>query len=205
MSDDRLACGIDEAGRGPLAGPVFAAAVILDRRAEIAGLADSKVLSARARTALAQQIRMHAVAWAVAAASVAEIDSLNILRASLLAMQRAVGGLAVRPDVALVDGLQCPDLDLPARAIVRGDATVPAISAASILAKVERDAAMLELHRVHPGYGFDRHKGYATREHLAALWRHGACAAHRRSFAPVGAVLAGGQPPIAHRHPRSGL
>ena len=187
-----LICGVDEAGRGPLAGPVFAAAVILDPAHPIAGLADSKELSARKREALAAEIRSRAVAWMVASASVEEIDSLNILQASLLAMQRAVGGLAVAPTEVLVDGLHCPRLTLPVRSIVRGDATLASIAAASIIAKVERDAEMLALHRIHPWYGFDRHKGYPTASHLAALREHGVCAAHRRSFAPVRVLLATG-------------
>jgi ribonuclease HII len=187
-----LICGVDEAGRGPLAGPVFAAAVILDPAHPIAGLADSKALSARKREALAVEIRSHAIAWMVASASVEEIDSLNILQASLLAMQRAVGGLAVAPAEVLVDGLHCPRLTLPVRSIVRGDATLAGIAAASIIAKVERDAEMLALHRIHPWYGFDRHKGYPTVSHLAALREHGVCAAHRRSFAPVRVLLAAG-------------
>ncbi|MGH8701676.1 MAG: ribonuclease HII [Burkholderiales bacterium] len=184
-----LICGVDEAGRGPLAGPVFAAAVILDPAHPIAGLADSKALSARKREALAAEIRSRATAWMVASASVEEIDSLNILQASLLAMQRAVEGLAVAPTEVLVDGLHCPRLEVPVRAIVRGDATLAGIAAASIIAKVERDAEMLALHRIHPWYGFDRHKGYPTASHLAALREHGVCAAHRRSFAPVRVLL----------------
>jgi ribonuclease HII len=189
MSVRGHACGIDEAGRGPLAGPVFAAAVVLGRHARISGLADSKQLSERQRTELAGEIRTHAVCWAVASASVEEIDALNILRASLLAMRRAVEGLAVTPHRALVDGLFCPEIAMPARAIVGGDATVAAISAASIMAKVARDEEMQAVHRQHPGYGFDRHKGYATSEHLEALRRLGACEAHRRSFAPVREAL----------------
>lgn len=184
-----LACGVDEAGRGPLAGPVFAAAVILDPAAPIPGLADSKQLSASAREARALEIRARAIAWCIASASVAEIDALNILRASLLAMRRAVEGLGMTPREVLVDGLHCPAIAMPARAIVGGDATVTLISAASILAKVARDAEMLTIHRLHPRYGFDRHKGYATQDHLGALRRFGACDAHRRSFAPVRAVL----------------
>ncbi len=184
-------CGVDEAGRGPLAGPVFAAAVILDERDPIAGLADSKALTAKRREALAVEIRARAVAWSVAAASVEEIDALNILRASLLAMRRAVERLTVAPSEALIDGVHCPRLACRARAVVRGDATVAAIAAASILAKVDRDAAMLELHRVYPQYRFDLHKGYPTEAHLAALREHGACVAHRRSFAPVRELLGG--------------
>jgi len=194
-----LICGVDEAGRGPLAGPVFAAAVILDPAHPIAGLADSKKLSARKREALAVEIRSRAIAWMVASASVEEIDTLNILQASLLAMQRAVGGLAVAPTEVLVDGLHCPRLTLPVRSIVRGDATLAGIAAASIIAKVERDAEMLALHRIHPCYGFDRHKGYPTVSHLAALREHGVCAAHRRSFAPVRVLLAAGDRPPASR------
>lgn len=187
----KLTCGVDEAGRGPLAGPVFAAAVILDPRRRIRGLADSKVLAPLRREELAEAIRSRAIAWAVAAASVEEIDAFNILRASLLAMRRAVEALGVRPERVLVDGLHRPELAIPVpmKAIVAGDATVAAISAASILAKVSRDAAMLALHQEHPLYGFDRHKGYSTDEHLVALRAHGACAVHRRSFAPVRAVL----------------
>ena len=187
-----LACGVDEAGRGPLAGPVFAAAVILDPAAPISGLADSKQLSARDREARALEIRARAIAWSIASASVAEIDALNILRASLLAMRRAVEGLGVTPREVLVDGLHCPSVAMPVRAIVSGDATVRIISAASILAKVARDAEMLAVHQLHPRYGFDRHKGYATQDHLGALRRFGACDAHRRSFAPVRTVLAMG-------------
>jgi ribonuclease HII len=185
----RLLCGVDEAGRGPLAGPVVAAAVILHPRRPVEGLADSKALTPRRREELAQEIRSRAIAWAVASASVEEIDALNILRASLLAMRRAVEALSVRPQRVLVDGLYCPELGMPMRAIVGGDARVKSISAASILAKVTRDAGMVTLHHQHPLYGFDRHKGYSTNEHLAALRAHGACPLHRRSFAPVRAAL----------------
>lgn len=185
-------CGVDEAGRGPLAGPVYAAAVMLDPGKPIAGLADSKQLAARRRVILAREIKAHATAWAIASASVEEIDKLNILQASLLAMRRAVERLAVRPQEVLVDGLHCPRLDMMVRAVVRGDATIAAISAASILAKVARDDEMLALHRLHPQYGFDRHKGYPTAAHIAALRAHGVCAAHRRSFAPVNALLGHG-------------
>lgn len=186
-------CGVDEAGRGPLAGPVFAAAVILDAGRPIDGLADSKLLAPRERESRARDIRDRALAWAVASASVEEIDALNILRASLLAMERAVALLAVQPDEVLVDGLHRPRLTIPVRTIVKGDATVAAISAASILAKVARDDEMRALHRRHPQYGFDRHKGYPTRAHLAALREYGVSAVHRRSFAPVRALLASGQ------------
>jgi ribonuclease HII len=181
----RLVCGVDEAGRGPLAGAVFAAAVILREPLEITGLADSKQLSAKRRETLAAEIRRRAAGWAVASASVEEIDRLNILQAALLAMQRAVEALDPAPDAIEVDGLHVPRVMMPARAVVRGDATVPAISAASILAKVARDAAMLELHVAYPRYGFDRHKGYGTALHLDALRRLGPTPAHRTSFAPL--------------------
>jgi ribonuclease HII len=180
-----MICGVDEAGRGPLAGPVVAAAVILDPARPIIGLADSKKLSAGKREKLAVEIRARALAWHVAEATVEEIDALNILQATLLAMQRAVAGLALMPTEVLIDGNRCPRLDLPMRAIVGGDATVAEISAASILAKTVRDAGMLELHGQLPQYGFDRHKGYGTADHLAALRVHGPSVAHRRSFAPV--------------------
>ena len=181
-----LVCaGVDEAGRGPLAGPVVAAAVILDPARPIRGLADSKVLAPVRREVLAKRIRERATAFAVALAAVDEIDSLNILHASMLAMQRAVEALAVPPEEVLVDGNRCPNVAFRVRAIVRGDASVPSISAASILAKTARDAMLRELDREYPAYGFARHKGYATPEHLAALALHGPCAAHRRSFSPV--------------------
>jgi ribonuclease HII len=180
-----LIAGVDEAGRGPLAGPVVAAAVILDPAQRISGLRDSKELSARARERLAIEIRVHAVAWAVAQSDVGEIDALNILQATLLAMQRAVQRLAQRPEVVWIDGQHCPALDCPTRAIVGGDGTIAAIAAASILAKTDRDAMLSELDRDYPQYGFCRHKGYGTPEHLAALAAHGPCPAHRRSFSPV--------------------
>jgi ribonuclease HII len=181
--------GVDEAGRGPLAGPVFAAAVILDPARSLAGLADSKVLSAARRERLALTIRDGAQAWAIGRAEIDEIDRYNILNASLLAMQRAVQGLGVEPRQVLVDGNRCPQLSYPVQAIVRGDALVPAISAASILAKVARDAEMVALDALYPGYGFAQHKGYPTRVHLECLQRLGPCPLHRRSFAPVRAVL----------------
>jgi ribonuclease HII len=180
---------VDEAGRGPLAGPVYAAAVILDHARPIAGLADSKVLSPKRRLELAEQIRRHARAWAIASATVAEIDAINILQASLLAMKRAVAQLGVAPSEVLVDGNQCPHIDFPVRAIVRGDSTIPAISAASILAKTARDAEMLRLHQLYPDYGLDRHKGYPTAAHLAALRRYGVLDIHRRSYAPIRRLL----------------
>jgi ribonuclease HII len=186
-----MICGVDEAGRGPLAGPVYAAAVILDPQRPIAGLDDSKKLTARQRERLADEIRAHAIAWSVAAASVAEIDALNILQATLLAMRRAVEGLPVAATAALIDGNRCPPLAIPARAIVGGDASEPAISAASILAKTLRDAEMRRLHALAPQYGLDRHKGYGTAAHLAALAEFGAADFHRRSFAPVRKVLDG--------------
>ena len=197
-----LVCGVDEAGRGPLAGPVFAAAVVLDGRSTIFGLDDSKRLSPKRRTELAEQIRKSALAWAVAHATVEEIDRLNILKATMLAMVRALnliqtsiqgdlGALSSSgprpvPLFALIDGNQLPaDLPFPGRAIVGGDAKVPAISAASILAKTERDRLMGELARQWPGYGFEIHQGYGTLAHLAALDRLGPCPEHRRSFSPV--------------------
>ena len=178
-------CGIDEAGRGPLAGPVVAAAVILDPARPIAGLNDSKKLSAKKRDFLADEIRQHAIAWAVAEASVEEIDRINILQASLLAMRRAVEGLKIQPETALIDGNRCPQLACPAEAIVGGDGKVASIAAASILAKTVRDAGMLVLHAEYPMYGFDRHMGYPTALHLQALREHGPSPVHRRSYAPV--------------------
>ena len=184
-SDLERVAGVDEAGRGPLAGPVVAAAVILDADRPIAGLRDSKQLSPRRRESLAAEIRAHSLAWAVAWADHEEIDRLNILQASLLAMARAVAALGVPPQRVLVDGNRCPAVPQPVTAIVKGDATVAAISAASILAKVERDAAMCRLDVLYPHYGFAVHKGYPTAAHLEALERHGACVVHRRSFGPV--------------------
>jgi ribonuclease HII len=180
-----LVCGVDEAGRGPLAGAVFAAAVILDPSRHIEGLADSKKISAKRRDALALLIRERAMAWCIAQASVQEIDSINILRASLLAMKRAVEGLGMAPHEVLVDGLYCPDVIFPSQAIVRGDSKVAEISAASILAKTARDEDMLRLDALYPHYGFHRHKGYPVPEHLAALAAHGVSPEHRRSYAPV--------------------
>ena len=184
-----LVAGVDEAGRGPLAGPVVAAAVILDELKPIRGLGDSKTISPARRERLYDEIRAKALACCIAEASVEEIDRLNILQATLLAMQRAVHGLRLSPRKVLVDGNRLPLLKVPAEAIVKGDATVPAISAASILAKVHRDRLCLALHDTHPAYGFATHKGYPTAAHLAALRAHGACEAHRRSYAPVRAVL----------------
>ncbi len=184
-----LLAGVDEAGRGPLAGPVVAAAVILDDLKPIQGLADSKKLTAKRREKLFDEIRAKALCFCIAQASVQEIDELNILQATLLAMQRAVEGLRLKPHKVLVDGNRLPRLDVLAEAIVQGDAKVPAISAASILAKVHRDRLCAQMHQAYPAYGFDQHKGYGTQVHLAALALHGATPLHRRSFAPVAKVL----------------
>jgi len=178
-------CGVDEAGRGPLCGSVVAAAVILDPARPIAGLCDSKKLSEKKREALAPQIRERALAWAVAEASVEEIDRLNILHASMLAMRRAVLALNIAPDRVIVDGNRCPELPYPVTAIVKGDATEPSISAASILAKTVRDEQMRTLHLRYPHYGLDSHKGYPTAAHLAAIRQHGVADFYRKSFGPV--------------------
>lgn len=190
MSTVALVCGVDEAGRGPLCGPVVAAAVILDPARPIDGLDDSKKLSARKRETLAHLIKRDALAWAIAEATVAEIDELNILHATMLAMRRAVAALATKPELVLVDGNRLPGLDVPARAIVQGDALEPCISAASILAKTHRDALLETLDTRYPDYGFARHKGYPTAEHLRNLARLGPTPEHRRSFAPVAQLLA---------------
>ncbi len=184
-----LVAGVDEAGRGPLAGAVFAAAVILDPARPITGLADSKALTAARRESLAGEIREKALSWAVASASVEEIDAINILQATLLAMKRAVESLGVTPQRVLVDGNQPPRLACAVRTIIKGDALVPAISAASILAKTARDADLMRLHALYPQYGFDLHKGYGTALHVARLNRYGPCVAHRRSFSPVRDLL----------------
>jgi ribonuclease HII len=188
-----LLAGVDEAGRGPLAGPVVAAAVILDDQQPIAGLADSKKLSAKARERLFDEIRAKALCCCIAEATVEEIDQLNILHATMLAMRRAVEGLRLKPALVQVDGNRVPPLTIPAEAIVKGDAKVQAISAASILAKVHRDRLCDELHQRYPQHGFDSHKGYPTAEHLAALAQHGVTPVHRRSFGPVKRAL-------EHRH-----
>jgi ribonuclease HII len=180
-----LVAGVDEAGRGPLAGPVVAAAVILDDLQPIAGLNDSKKLTAKRREHLFDEIRARALCFSIAEASVAEIDAINILQATLLAMKRAVEGLRLKPVKVLVDGNRLPVLDVRAEAIVQGDALVPAISAASILAKVHRDRLCQEMHQRYPVYGFDQHKGYGTAQHLQALQQHGPAACHRMSFSPV--------------------
>lgn len=184
-----LTCGVDEAGRGPLAGPVYAAAVILDPARPILGLADSKKLSEKKRESLALEIKECALAWAIARAEVSEIDQINILQASLLAMKRAVEALQTNPTEALIDGLYCPKLLIPSRAIVKGDSTVPEISAASILAKTARDAEMLLMHAQFPEYGFNKHKGYPTALHIAALHKFGVTVIHRLTFSPVSSIV----------------
>jgi ribonuclease HII len=190
LASDAAVAGVDEVGRGPLAGDVVAAAVVFRGAIPLPGLRDSKQLSEQRRLTLAPRIQQCALAWAIGRASVIEIDSLNILQASLLAMRRAVDGLRVVPDFVLVDGNRLPAWDFASAAVIGGDALVPAISAASIVAKVTRDAEMIELDRRYPVYGFAAHKGYPTPAHLAALAAHGPCPAHRRSFAPVRAATA---------------
>ena len=182
-------CGVDEAGRGPLAGPVFAAAVILDPAKPIAGLRDSKKLSPIRRDELALIIQRDALAWSIAQCSAAEIDALNILQATMLAMRRAIEGLSVAPTLALIDGNRCPVAAIRTEAIVKGDDKVVEISAASILAKTARDALLLEMHARYPQYAFDQHKGYPTALHLARLKEHGVTPEHRRSYAPVRELL----------------
>jgi ribonuclease HII len=189
FSLDEIICGVDEAGRGPLAGPVFAAAVILDPERSIPGLRDSKKLSEARRDLLAPLIKRDALAWAVAECSEAEIDQLNILQASMLAMRRAIEALVIAPTLALIDGNRCPVIAIQTIAIIGGDDKVDSISAASILAKTARDAALVALHRVYPQYGFDQHKGYPTAMHLERLRLHGVSKAHRRTYAPVRALL----------------
>jgi ribonuclease HII len=192
---DDVVCGVDEAGRGPLAGPVFAAAVILHPDRPIEGLRDSKKLSAERRDELAPQIKQYALAWAIAECSHEEIDKINILQATMLAMRRAVEALTTVPTIALIDGNRSPVMLIRCCPIIEGDDKVHAISAASILAKTARDAALVSLHALYPEYGFDQHKGYGTAMHLERLRRHGASPVHRRSFAPVRAVLPGAVPP----------
>lgn len=186
---DELICGVDEAGRGPLAGAVFAAAVILDPARPIEGLRDSKKLSEARRNALAEQIKTNALAWSIAQCSESEIDSLNILQASMLAMRRAVEGLKVAPTLALIDGNRCPVMQIRSEAIIKGDDKVPSISAASILAKTARDASLMVLHEQYPQYAFDQHKGYPTALHLERLRLHGVSPVHRKSYAPVRELL----------------
>ena len=185
----QLICGVDEAGRGPLAGAVFAAAVILDPAKPIAGLADSKKLSEKKRDALAIEIKQHALAWAIASSSVEEIDAINILQASLLAMKRAVEALGLLPTEVLIDGLHCPQLSMPMRAIVQGDSKEACISAASILAKTARDADLYVLDKLHPQYGFAKHKGYPTALHMQMLEQYGILSVHRKSYAPIKKIL----------------
>ncbi|MBC7501796.1 MAG: ribonuclease HII [Herminiimonas sp.] len=184
-----LICGVDEAGRGPLAGPVFAAAVILNPARPIEGLRDSKKLTPGRREGLAIEIRQHAFAWSIAQCSEEEIDTLNILQASMLAMRRAVEGLSMQPTLALIDGNRCPVMGVRSEAIVKGDDKVQSISAASILAKTARDGALMHLHLQYPAYGFDQHKGYPTALHLERLQAHGVSPVHRKSYAPVRALL----------------
>ena len=181
----KLVAGVDEVGRGPLAGPVVAAAVILDPARPIEGLADSKKLSEKRREVLAQVIREQALCWALGRAEVEEIDHLNILQASLLAMQRAVAALQPRAEFALIDGNRCPRLACPAEAVIKGDDRVPVISAASVIAKVARDHEMVELDQCYPGYGFAKHKGYPTKAHIESVQRLGVTDIHRRTFGPV--------------------
>ena len=190
--ETELIAGVDEVGRGPLCGPVVTAAVILDPKRPISGLKDSKKLTEARRTELSEQIKQSALAWCIARADVEEIDQLNILHATMLAMQRAVAGLSIVPELALIDGNRCPHLAVPCQAIVKGDDRVPAIAAASILAKVARDTEMQELDRQYPGYGMAGHKGYPTKQHLLALQTLGATPIHRRSFKPVQQALQAG-------------
>ncbi|HZV99011.1 MAG TPA: ribonuclease HII [Methylophilaceae bacterium] len=189
MKNTLLICGVDEAGRGPLAGAVYAAAVILNPKRPIKGLADSKTLSEKKRDSLTLQIKEHALAWAIASSSVEEIDQINILQASLLAMKRAVENLNVVAHQVLVDGLHCPKINIPVQAIVKGDSSVAAIAAASILAKTARDAEMCRLHDIYPHYDFAQHKGYSTPDHLLRLATHGVSPVHRRSYEPVKKLL----------------
>jgi ribonuclease HII len=192
-ADEHYVAGVDEVGRGPLAGPVVTAAVILDPEQPIVGLADSKALSEKRREALFDEIQAKARAWAIGRAEVEEIDELNILQATMLAMQRAVAGLGVPPNHVLVDGNRCPDLPCSSEAIIKGDGTVPVISAASIIAKVTRDREMVMMDAEYPGYGLAGHKGYPTKAHMAALQELGVTPIHRRSFAPVRRLLDDGK------------
>ncbi len=187
--NDEIMAGVDEVGRGPLAGPVIAAAVILDPENPVQGLMDSKKISEKKRNILAKEIREKALAWAIGRAEHDEIDSINILQASLLAMKRAVESLSIKPELVLVDGLHCPDISQNVKAIIKGDSKVPAISAASIIAKVARDSEMVALDSQYPGYGFSRHKGYPTKMHVDALKELGVSSIHRKSFAPVKQLL----------------
>ncbi len=184
-----LVCGVDEVGRGPLCGPVVTAAVILDPENPIDGLNDSKKLSEKKRDLLFDEIKAKALSWSIGRAEVEEIDELNILHATMLAMQRAVAGLSVKPELALIDGNRCPELPCRAEAVIKGDGRVPEIGAASILAKVTRDREMAELEKMYPGYGMGGHKGYPTKVHMDALKKLGATPIHRRSFKPVREAL----------------
>lgn len=196
---NEVICGVDEAGRGPLAGPVFAAAVILDPAREIQGLRDSKKLTEARRDVLAIEIKAKALAWSIAQCNENEIDTLNILQATMLAMRRAVEGLKVVPTLALIDGNRCPVIPIRSEAIVKGDDKVPAISAASILAKTARDAALVMLHKQYPHYAFDQHKGYPTALHLERLRKHGVSPVHRKSYAPVRELLGDAVLPTGNR------
>ena len=187
--DGELICGVDEAGRGPLAGPVFAAAVILDPNTPMMGLRDSKKLTAQRREELAILIKRDALSWSIAQCSEAEIDQLNILQATLLAMRRAIEGLSITPTLALIDGNRCPVCTVRTEAIIKGDDKVAQISAASILAKTARDASLMDMHKIYPHYAFDQHKGYPTALHLERLREHGVSPVHRRSYGPVRALL----------------
>ena len=180
-----IECGCDEAGRGSGAGEIYVGAVILNPEHPIEGLADSKKLTPIKREALSEEIKLYALSWHIERASLEEIERLNVLQATLIAMKRAVEGLKVKPDKVLVDGNRAPKLNIPVEAIVKGDNKIPAISAASILAKVARDQAMVEYHRLYPGYGFDVHKGYFTMEHMEALRKHGPCPIHRKTYSPI--------------------
>jgi ribonuclease HII len=188
MSNGRqliIECGCDEAGRGAGAAEVYVAAVVLNPEYFIKGLADSKTLTARKREALSRKIKLYALSWCIDKASLEEIDRLNVLHATLLAMKRAVYGMEIKPDRVLVDGNHAPKLDIPVEAIVKGDSKIPAISAASILAKVARDEAMIQYHSIYPEYGFNIHKGYFTKEHMEALRKYGPCAIHRKTYSPI--------------------
>ena len=187
--DGELICGVDEAGRGPLAGPVFAAAVILDPNTPLMGLRDSKKLTAQRREELAILIKRDALSWSIAQCSEAEIDQLNILQATMLAMRRAIEGLSLTPTLALIDGNRCPVCTVRTEAIIKGDDKVAQISAASILAKTARDASLMDMHKIYPHYAFDQHKGYPTALHLERLREHGVSPVHRRSYGPVRALL----------------
>ncbi|WP_425060826.1 Ribonuclease HII [Sporomusa carbonis] len=184
-----MECGCDEVGRGSAVAEIYVCACILNPNYEIDGLRDSKKLSARKRELLAEEIKRHAISWCIATASLEEIELLNVHQATLLAMKRAVEGLRIRPDKVFVDGNHVPKISLPVEAIVKGDDLIPAISAASILAKVARDQALLDYHRIYPNYGFDSHKGYLTKAHIEALQKHGPCPIHRKTYAPIRKLL----------------